>query len=222
MAKSDATEPWERQPRESDEAWQAFTRFRDMPLPRRVVSVARELGKSKTLIERWCQRWQWQERVRCYDNALEQKAFAELQRQRVEFRKRAANQARAKAQTLMMPDVRLSQMLAQMPVERLLEGMTALQLIALSSKASLALPGLLKAEALALGEATERVDEPRPVEEDPLSIALKDSPDARSLIAGAIERATVGQDDANGLRDGGESGSVEKPTPSHLSGPGID
>ena len=63
MPKTD--KPWERQKGESEKAYEAFAAYRDM---------GEKLGKSDTLIRRWKVRWNWQERVRAYDNELEREA----------------------------------------------------------------------------------------------------------------------------------------------------
>ena len=65
------TQPWERQPGESEPAFAAFTVYRDMAEKRSLREVGRQLGKSRALIERWSSKWNWQERVRAYDNDLQ-------------------------------------------------------------------------------------------------------------------------------------------------------
>lgn len=68
--------PWERQKGESEKAYEAFVTYRDMGEKRTFAAVAEKLGKSDTLIRRWKERWDWQERVRAYDNDLEKEARA--------------------------------------------------------------------------------------------------------------------------------------------------
>ncbi len=58
--------PYERQPRETDKAWQAFLTYRDDP-KRTLAKAAAKLGKSKQLIEQWNGRWRWRERVEAWD-----------------------------------------------------------------------------------------------------------------------------------------------------------
>ena len=58
---------WERQTQERDPAWEAFTIYRDMELPRRLIEVARQLEKSIALIRRWSSHWQWRIRIDGYD-----------------------------------------------------------------------------------------------------------------------------------------------------------
>lgn len=60
---------WERQPGESEEAYEAFTDYYKNP-KRSQKKTAKAVGKSDALIYRWSVRWHWSERAREYDNAL--------------------------------------------------------------------------------------------------------------------------------------------------------
>lgn len=60
---------WERQPGESEEAYEAFTDYYKNP-KRSQKKTAKAVGKSEALIYRWSVRWHWTERAREYDNAL--------------------------------------------------------------------------------------------------------------------------------------------------------
>lgn len=66
--RDDFREPWEKQKGESAKAFEAFQLFRDMGPARTVQAVARQLGKSASLLYRWKGEWEWQERVEKYDN----------------------------------------------------------------------------------------------------------------------------------------------------------
>lgn len=68
--------PWERQKGESEKAYEAFAVYRDMGEKRTFTAVAEKLQKSDSLIRRWKERWEWQERVRLYDNDLQKEARA--------------------------------------------------------------------------------------------------------------------------------------------------
>lgn len=59
-------EPWERQQGESTKRFEAFQKFRDMP-NRSISEVARELSKSRQLIQRWAGEQKWHERVAAWD-----------------------------------------------------------------------------------------------------------------------------------------------------------
>lgn len=75
--KQEPVEPWERQPGESQKAWEAFLVYRNMPHKeetkgqRSVRKVAEKLVKSSTLISRWCTMWDWVNRAAEYDNELQ-------------------------------------------------------------------------------------------------------------------------------------------------------
>lgn len=66
--------PWERQKGESEKAYEAFSIYRDMGAERTITAVVKRLEKSRNLIDRWKDRWEWKERVRLFDNDLEKKA----------------------------------------------------------------------------------------------------------------------------------------------------
>lgn len=75
-------QPYDRQPGESEPAWQAFVAFRDRGPGRTVAEVGRKLGKSVNLMDRWCQRWDWRARARAWDAALDRRRQADLADQR--------------------------------------------------------------------------------------------------------------------------------------------
>lgn len=79
-------EPWDQQPEESTPAWEAFRTYRDMGATRSTAKVARRLGKSKTLMDRWSGANSWQIRVSAYDKFLDR----EWQKEVKERRRRAA------------------------------------------------------------------------------------------------------------------------------------
>lgn len=80
--------PWERQKGESEKAYEAFAAYRDMGPERTISAVVKKLEKSRTLIDRWKDRWDWQERVRAYDNELEKEARAKAIRGRKDMTER--------------------------------------------------------------------------------------------------------------------------------------
>ena len=48
---------------ESGKSHVAFRKYLDLGPKRTVQQVAKELSKSRTLISRWCQQWNWKERA---------------------------------------------------------------------------------------------------------------------------------------------------------------
>lgn len=68
----DFKEPcWERQKPESAPAWEAFKLYRDIGDSRTCDKVAKQLGKSNTIIERWCTGYKWVERIRAWEHNLD-------------------------------------------------------------------------------------------------------------------------------------------------------
>lgn len=74
MPKYNDEKPWERQKKESPQAFEAFSSYRDLGAERSIQKVANRLSKSLALIKRWSSEWDWVERARLYDNSLEQEA----------------------------------------------------------------------------------------------------------------------------------------------------
>lgn len=63
------TNPWEKQPGESVESFEAFRIYRDLPPgTRSYVRVVSKLGKSRTLIQRWSSKHGWVDRAEEWDN----------------------------------------------------------------------------------------------------------------------------------------------------------
>lgn len=88
-------EPWERQEKESDKAFEAFVKYRDMGLDRSTTKVAKELAKSEQLIRRWSATYDWVKRAAAWDNEVD-KDVQKAQRQEItEMRKRHATLASA-------------------------------------------------------------------------------------------------------------------------------
>ena len=81
MAKWSRNEkPWERQPGESAQAYEAFDTYIKMGVERSCRKVAQELSKSDTIIRRWSSAWKWQERCRAYDNELKRQELVQAQK----------------------------------------------------------------------------------------------------------------------------------------------
>lgn len=59
---------WDRQVGESAPAWEAFALYRDMGSDRSLAHVSRQVGKHKTLMDRWSRRWSWVARVAAFED----------------------------------------------------------------------------------------------------------------------------------------------------------
>lgn len=183
-----APEAWDQQRGESKQAFEAFAAYRSLTGRRSCSVVGKTLGKSHHLMERWCSRWGWVERSRLYDVYLDQLRRQERHAEIEAFRMRAARQAHAKAQSLMLVDIALSQKIQTLGIDVVLGQMSVADLIALSVRGASALPQLLRAEALALGDVTDRPAEP--VDGDFLTQLIQSSDDLTSRAAALVEHAS--------------------------------
>lgn len=66
-------EPWERQPGETEKAYEAFLIFKNLGPGRTLQKVAEKLRKSGSLIRRWKAQCDWENRVEAYDRENERK-----------------------------------------------------------------------------------------------------------------------------------------------------
>jgi hypothetical protein len=90
---------WERQPGESDEAYEAFRTYLNLGANRSVAKVGQKCSKSKSLMDRWSAQWNWVERVRAHDNFLMEQEDRE---QATVVRKWVKNVGKAAADSLAM------------------------------------------------------------------------------------------------------------------------
>ena len=65
--------PWERQPGETEKAYEAFLIYKNLGPGRTFKSVADKLQKSYTLIRRWKEQGEWESRAADYDRENERK-----------------------------------------------------------------------------------------------------------------------------------------------------
>lgn len=87
--------PWERMPRESRQAFEAYSIYRDQGVGRSARVVAERLGKSSTLIHRWCSEWRWVERANEYDAYTDRLLRANSEAKLTEMAERHAQSATA-------------------------------------------------------------------------------------------------------------------------------
>lgn len=79
---------WERQVGESEKAFDAFVKYRDLAERRTLARVAQMLGCSSTNVERWASRWFWTQRTYAYDLIEEERFREQMSRDRVAMRRR--------------------------------------------------------------------------------------------------------------------------------------
>ena len=87
--------PWHMQPGESAKAYQAFELYRDAGPGRTVEAVAASCNKSASLLNRWSSVYDWQARVRAFDEAAAAKASDRALEDAAAVRARQAQHARA-------------------------------------------------------------------------------------------------------------------------------
>lgn len=69
-------EPWERQPKESAQAFEAFAAYRDQEGKRSLRRLARTENRTVSTLAGWSTRWQWQDRIAAYQRHLDRAAIA--------------------------------------------------------------------------------------------------------------------------------------------------
>lgn len=71
---------WDKQSGESGKAFEAFCIYRDLGSKRSLTAVYTKLSKSRQLISRWKQKFDWDKRTAAYDKAIEDEAQKEAVR----------------------------------------------------------------------------------------------------------------------------------------------
>lgn len=66
--------PWDRQENESNKAYEAFCIFRDLGESRSLQKVCVECAKSRNLISRWANNFNWQSRADAWDASITEEA----------------------------------------------------------------------------------------------------------------------------------------------------
>ena len=118
-------EPWERQQGESTKRFEAFQRYRDMS-NRSISQVARDLSKSRQLIQRWAGENNWHERVAAWDAEQDRIARQAQTDEIKKMRKRHADLASAML-------VKAAKALKNLPEEEI-NGMTISKMVETASK----------------------------------------------------------------------------------------
>ena len=98
----DGIRPWDRQPGETSKAYAAFVAYRDLGGERSYAKVARQLGKSTTLLDRWGRQNDWQSRTAAWDSMpgrAVQEAYEERAARIAEQHDRIATKLLAKLET---------------------------------------------------------------------------------------------------------------------------
>lgn len=93
--KKEVIEPWERQPEETEKAYEAFLVYKNLGPGRTFTAVSRRLQKSGTLIQRWKNRYNWEQRAAAFDRENERKEQLSIQKARAQMIKNHIGIARS-------------------------------------------------------------------------------------------------------------------------------
>lgn len=149
-----APAPWERRAGEGSRPFAALKSYRSTPpAERSLARVAGELGISTALCERWSARWEWQQRVRAWDEECDRATRSGFLRRLEALGEQQAEQASEMAAAILAPAREVARrlegigkdQLAEMPLETLLR---------LSVRGAAALPSLQRGQREAVGTAT--------------------------------------------------------------------
>ena len=86
--KTEIIEPWERQPGETEKAYEAFLVYKNLGPGRSIKKVSDRLQKTYALIYRWNMRNGWKARVEAFDRENERVEQERIQKERAEMIKR--------------------------------------------------------------------------------------------------------------------------------------
>lgn len=86
--KTEIIEPWERQPGETEKAYEAFLVYKNLGPGRSIKKVSDRLQKTYALIYRWNMRYKWKTRVEAFDRESERVEQERIQKERAEMIKR--------------------------------------------------------------------------------------------------------------------------------------
>ena len=151
----DLLEPWDRQPGETDEAWEAWLVYKDQPLPRSYRRAARHLNKSLTVIAKHGDRWGWQLRAARWDTEQQRvKDRAKLD-ELEKMGREQANALRAARVALDAPSRELIRRLTEDPEGQFLRGIDVEELVRLVGTSARAMNRIVVAERLVAGETTD-------------------------------------------------------------------
>lgn len=186
---------WDRQRGESEQAYYAFSVYRDQASPRGYSRVVSELSKSRTLITRWASRWYWRERTRAWDQFQEEIVRREQIKATREMARRQARDAEAFQHVLVAPVTAALRKLQTPAGRELLESLPLGDLIALSVLTGRVYPRVAQAERHARGapiqDLTQFLDDDTGEIAEPAS--PRDTYDWMREALGALEDATGGR-----------------------------
>lgn len=144
--------PWERQPDETDKAYEAFRAYLELGPGRTLREVETKLGKSRQLISRWSSKHGWVGRADAFEAEGHKRADDATLDAIAERAKRQAQIAQLNQEALALPAKELLERLQRNP--QLLATMPIGELLAAVGQAARALPRVVQTERLVTGQST--------------------------------------------------------------------
>lgn len=148
--RNDTPKDWERlEGIDTEKSWPVFQRYRDMPPPRSITGLAKELGVIESTVYGWSSEQDWAGRVLAYDNHL------------TRIKTRATENETQRMARRHTKGARLMQELGGIELQKTLKkarALDALEQVPTRTAAKLVVEGA-KLERLVAGEVTERVGE---------------------------------------------------------------
>lgn len=162
---------WDRQRRETEQAYEAFALYRDMGLQRSLHKVCDRVGKHYSLISRWSSKWRWHERVRAWDvhesHAIQDAMKAEAGK----VARKHAHMAGQHLTALMAPLAELARRTTDGKVD--LSSMSVPDLVRMVQRNAPAIRALVDVERLSHGMSTMQVGTAQEPGSDSMMDALR-------------------------------------------------
>jgi predicted nucleic acid-binding protein len=195
---ADGRHVWERRKGEPPQAFHAFVHYRDLGLERSLDKAWRvhqgicrkALAGSKAATSeapgswgRWCRQYGWRSRCEAFDEHMDRQAAKAYEAKILKRREEHAEQLALVRSALVLPAATVAELLAKRDPQFLtqLRTMSAEDLLHILAKSSSALPSIVTAERLVLGEATERLAEQTAEVDHGIPDALRSDKDAARL-----------------------------------------
>lgn len=183
--------PWDRQLRETKEAFGAFALYRDLGDHRSVAAVSTQLGRSAKLTRRWSVRWRWVERAIAWDRELDRVKQSAMKDKIVEVAERHAKAASAQLAVLMAPAMELGKRLQEKRVD--LKDVKDASLIRMVQQGAAPIRNLIEVERLSMGLPSLMT-----------AISGSDGAHKPGTVADVLKDMFRVDDDAQGETDGDE------------------
>lgn len=91
MGRNKVLYPWERQPGETEKAYEAFLFYKNLGPGRTLAETSRKLPKNYQTLKEWKAKWKWEDRVIAFDRENDRQEQRKLQHERVKMVKRHIN-----------------------------------------------------------------------------------------------------------------------------------